>query len=440
MTVGSSHKTHAPDRGGDAFHLLLADLARLGVVPRAGDHLKKTATTAAATLRDTILAEEPAFRASGNPELLPEVGRHVGAQVEELRRLFDGGQAGEFTFVRDLSRALAEQRFPLEALLHSYRIGHRVLSHWLRDSALAAAPSRVDEAISAVADFAIAYTEAISTVATSEYVAHTRRIAEAAGDLKTELLTTLLSGYDESDQRVALILKRAGYLEQRQTYCVAVVQSVNPIEMESSARAQRIIASLADAVAPTSIRLLAGIRNHLVVAVLSDKRRQSGWTSPQADLADRLLPRLATRGTSVLTGLSADHPSTAFIPKALQEATLALDLASLGNRVVRFLDLSPRDLLVHHGRPLLPAPPVWAAALFAADQKAEGALVATLRALADADMNVQAASRRLGRHPNTIAMRLTRIRDLTGRDGQRYHDLTELLLVIDCFARPTAMP
>ena len=432
MSVHSSQSS-SPSRTVGSLGGTLQSLARLGVIPRASQPLEQTAPDAARTLRESILAEEPAFRASGNPELLPELDQHVGAHTAELARLFAGGHPGDLAFVRDLARLLAEQHFPLEAFLHSYRLGHRVLSHWLREAVLAAKPRRSDDAISAVADFAIAYTEAISTLATSEYVAHTRRIAEAGSDQKTGLLSLLLAGYDESDQRVAQILKRAGYLEQRQTYCVAVVQSANPAEMEQTARAERIVAALADAIAPLPVRLLAGIRSNLVVAVFSDKRRQSGWTAPQADLALRLVPRLEILGPAVLVGLSADHPSTAFIPKAFQEAGIALGLASVGKRVVRFSDLPLRDLLVHHGsgqvQSLLP---FWAGAFRHADQKADGVLLETLRALADCDMNVQAAARKLGRHPNTITARLERIRDLTGLDGGRYHDLGELLLAADC--------
>ncbi len=417
---------------------MLSALAALGVIARAKKPLEATAPSAAAALRDAILAEEPAFRASGNPDLLPAVGRHVEGQIAELTRLFAGGEPGDFAFVRDLARLLAEQHFPLEAFLHSYRLGHRVLSRWLRDAALATRPKRADEAISAVADFAILYTEAISTIATSEYVAHTRRIAEAQGDLNTELLSILLAGYDESDLRVAQLLKRAGCLEQRQSYCLVLVQSAQAAEMAQAPRAERILAALADALADHSIRVLAGIRQHRVVAVLSARRRQSGWTAPQADLAERLTPKLATLGPAVVVGVSADHPSTAFIPRAMTEAALALDLASVGRRVVRFTELALRDLLVHHGAQHLSAsPPAWIAPLLIADQKAEGELVATLRALADTDMNVQKAARRLGRHPNTVTLRLQRIRDLTGRDGQRYHELGELLLAADCWRGST---
>ena len=72
-------------------------------------------------------------------------------------------------------------------------------------------------------------------------------------------------------------------------------------------------------------------------------------------------------------------------------------------------------------------------ALITADGEAEGSLVATLRAMAEADMNVQLAGRQLGKHANTVYARLERIKTLTGLDGQRYRDLTELLLAADCW-------
>jgi DNA-binding PucR family transcriptional regulator len=77
----------------------------------------------------------------------------------------------------------------------------------------------------------------------------------------------------------------------------------------------------------------------------------------------------------------------------------------------------------------------------ASDAKAGGTLIETLRAIADADMNMQKAARILGKHPNTVYTRIERIREMTGLDGQRYHDLTELLLGADCAgADPRRLP
>lgn len=403
------------------------------VVPHVADKLNLTVEVVGQNLRDAVLAEVREFSVSGHPGILPELERHAHEHVAELRRLLAGEAVGDFEFVRRQAHHRAEQRFPLEAVLHAYRCGHRVLSQWIREGAIAVRPRSVDLAVSAVADFAIEYTNAISTIATAEYVAQTRVLAETEGDRRTELLRILLSGYDESDRRVAWLLKRAGYLDQRQSFCVAVVQSADPREMESPERVQRIVESIGGAVAPLRLRSLVGVRDNFVTAVFSDVRRASGWTAARAALAERVRPHLLMLGPAVLVGLSNDQPSTACIPKGLHEATVALDFATVSDRVMAFSQLTMRRLLVHRGDDAVQAAlPGWFAAFRDADAKAAGALIRTLRALADADMNVQAAARAVGLHPNTLYARLTRIQDLTGLDARRYHDLTELLLAVDC--------
>jgi DNA-binding PucR family transcriptional regulator len=412
----------------------LSGLAANGIIPAVALRLESTRDDISRALAAAVVQEIPAFTASGNPDVLPGLQQHVRDHVSEIARLFGGGEIGDFAFVREQAARRAAQRFPLEVMLHAYRCGHRVLSRWLRDTVQAQKLEQPDRAISQVADFAIEYTNAISTIAASEYVAHVRLLAATETDRRIELLNTLLAGYDESDARVAQLLKRAGYLEQRQSYCVVLVQSVNAAEMESPVRAQRIVESLADAMAGLSIRTLIGIRNNLVVAVLSDRRRQSGWTAPEASLAARVKPMLQLLGPAVVVGVSGDHPSTAYVPKALHEATAALDFASVGNRVVLFGDLPVRNLLVRHGAGMLrAAPPAWLQSLAEADAKADGALLATLRAIAEADLNVQRAARALARHPNTLYARIERINEICGLDGLRYRDLTELLLAADCW-------
>ncbi len=413
---------------------MLGLLATAKVIPAAGPLLNASIGEATHLLREALLAEIPAFSASANPLVLPAVAQHVDEHVGELQRLFAGGAVGDFGFVRDHAQRRAEQRFPLEATLHAYRCGHRVLSQWLREAATACAPLTPDKTATAVADFTIEYTNAISIIAATEYVSRTRILTEAEGDQRTELLNTLLSGYDESDGRVARLLKRAGYLEQRQAYCIAVAQSANPTEMEHPERARRIIEAIAAAMSGTSIRVLAGVRHNLVTAILSDARRQSGWTAAHSNLADRVKPPLLVLGPSVLAGISADHPSTAFLPRALHEATTAFDFASVTDRVVAFSGLPVRGLLVRRGADDVRAtPPAWLQPLLTADAAGGGILIATLRALGDADMNTQRAARQLGKHPNTLYARLEKIRELTGLDGQRYGDLTELLLAADCW-------
>jgi hypothetical protein len=426
---GDRPSEHAPLRR------TLERLTETGIIPGALEPLESNMQKINGILRDAVLAEVPAFSNSGNPDVVPELARHASEHIDEIRRLFAGGEAGGFDFVRAHAHRRAAQRFPLEAILHAYRCGHRILSRWMRDAALAADCSSVEKAVSVVADFAIEYTDTVSSIVTAEYVDHTRALAEAEGDRRSELFNILLNGYDESDGRVARLLKRAGYLEQRQAYCIVAIQPVNAAEMDNPARAQRITNALSEALIATPVRMLVGTRNNAVVAVISARRRQSGWTAPQADLAERIHPILLLLGPAVLVGVSADHPSTSFVPKAVQEAMIALDFASVENRVVQFAGLPIRGLLVHRGTEYLKSiPPKWVAILVKADATAGGVLIQTLRAVADADMNVQKAARVLGKHPNTVYTRLERIRELSGLDGQRYHELTELLLGVDCVA------
>ena len=55
-------------------------------------------------------------------------------------------------------------------------------------------------------------------------------------------------------------------------------------------------------------------------------------------------------GFAALIGLSNDAPSTSHIPKAANEARLALDFATVSNRVARYSDISLRQMLITQAR------------------------------------------------------------------------------------------
>jgi len=413
-------------------------LQAYGAVPDIAAPLRQGSEEIARDLFERVIDEVSAFSSSANPDMLPELRRHLGELVAEVCDLLSGSGPGDFAFISRYAQRRAEQRFPLEALLHTYRCSHRVLSGWIRDTAMAVADSsaQVRQVVAAAADFAIEFTDAISTSATSEYVEHTRLLAEAEGDRRTELLNTLLSGYDESDGRTAQLLRRAGYLEQRQSFCVLVARSVNPREMKNPARAQRMVESISQVLRDTPVRLLVGIRDELVTIIMSGTRRLSGWTAPQSLLADRVYPRLLQVGPAALIGLSNDAPSTAHIRRAHNEARVALDFASVSDRVMPYSHIPFRQMLIRHARyNVQSALPTWLDVFQVADRKARGALSRTLHAYADADMNALRTAKNLSVHPNTIYSRVQRILQLTGKNALAYHDLTELLLAIDSDAQ-----
>lgn len=408
---------------------------------RLRDIGRLTRRTASTTDRSESLAYEmgaaakaalEGFAMPGGASPWPDLEKHVHEHVREIVRLLDGGDVQAFEFVRDHARRRAEQHFPLEATLHTYRCGHRAVLHWLCHHVRARSPRDATHLVAAAADFSLEYTNAISIICTAAYVAHARLLAEQDREHRNELLKALLDGHDEADERIRRLLKRQGFLDQRQSFRVVLARSVDPREMEFPGRAQRIVEALSDALAPLQLRVLLGVRRHEVAAVLSGTVRTSGWTLPQPGLSERLAAPLGSLGPSVLIGTSRDHPSIDALPRALQEATIALDMASVSERVVAFGHLTLRRLLVHMGREAFrfALPARWAE-FQAVNRKSHGVLIDTLRAYADADLNVLEAARVLKVHPNTVYARVQRVADITGLDGRRFHDLMELLLFAD---------
>lgn len=384
-------------------------------------------------LREAIVSSIPEFDAPASDQLRIDVETHASNHVDELHRLLAGGTVREFEFVRDFARRQAAQRFPIEAALQAYRCMLPALQAGVVDGLEAPRPRDRQRGRDVAAALVSEYVGAVGIAFAAAYVTHASELAEAEGDRRTELLGILVGGYDESDARVVRLLKRAGYLEQRLSFCVALAQSTDPLEMENPARVQRIADALTDCVVGLPVRVLVGVRSNLVTAVFSDIRRASGWTAPQSSLALRVEDRLRALGPAVLIGLSGDQSTPSLIPRGLHEATVALDFATVTERVMPFHSLSIRRLLIHRGVEYVQsALPAWFAALNDADAKSRGHLVQTLRALADADMNVQHAARELRVHANTVYARIQRIHDVTGLDAQRYHDLSHLLLALDC--------
>lgn len=415
----------------------LRSLRDSGVVPAVAAHLIADRRVFVEQLQRTIETEVDAYQHSGNPDIVPQLGEHLNAHASEICRLLAGERTDALSFVVAHAQRCAEQKFPLDAVLQAVGCLHKALSHWIRDAALHCADdtAHVRQVVADVMDFTIEYCGATSTAMTAEYVAHTRMLAETESDQRSALLFHLLSGYDESDTTARRLLRRGGYLEQRQSYCVAVARSVDPREMENTARATRMADAVGLAVRNLPIRCLMGIRDNLVTVVLSARQRQSGWTAPQQLLADRVYPALRTIGTAALIGLSGDVPSTSHIPDALREAKLSLDYASVGDRVVRYTAIPLQQMLIRLAGEKLPTSrPDWLLRFLAANKKGRGALGRTLTAYADADMNVLQAAKALGVHPNTMYSRFNKIESVCGKSALRYRSLSELLLALECYS------
>ena len=136
-----------------------------------------------------------------------------------------------------------------------------------------------------------------------------------------------------------------------------------------------MVESIGQTIRDAPVRSLIGIRDGLVTVVMSGTRRLSGWTAQQSLLADRVYPRLTQVGPAALIGLSNDAPSTSHVRRALNEARLALDFASVSNRVMPYSQIPFRQMIIRHARDnIQSALPAWLDGLQSADQKARGSL------------------------------------------------------------------
>ncbi|MEM9532573.1 MAG: helix-turn-helix domain-containing protein [Pseudomonadota bacterium] len=415
-------------------HSLTAALARIRASEVATPFSQRLLSGQAALadqLREAVIDQVPAFSQSRNPEIPAELTVHCAEHVAEMSRLIQGGDVDSFAFVAQNARRRAEQHFPLEAILHAYRCGQRVFTRFFRE--LAGDGPKAPQALDAIIDLTLDYTDAISTVCTNAYVGQVRLMADLESDRRGQLLDMVLHGYDESDGRANRALGDAGYLDRRRVFCVVVARSVDPAEMLNPHRARRLAKALDDAFADQPTHRLVDLRDNQVVAVLSSIHRVSGWTMPAESASARAAQTLTTLGNAVLVGLSPDLHHTARIPNGFRQARIALELAGVDQRVVRFEALSLRQMALKYAADeLRPVLPEWVAAFLKRDDESGLVLSDTLKAYADVSMNILKAAAVLSVHPNTVYSRLERIKDASGLEPRSFHQLNELLIACDC--------
>jgi sugar diacid utilization regulator len=150
-------------------------------------------------------------------------------------------------------------------------------------------------------------------------------------------------------------------------------------------------------------RELAGALTRAAADVLRTRRAalRAGVSTLCADLGE--VARGYGEAQQALRHTSAERPAV-----ALEEVGLMQFLATGADRTVRRLVPAPARRLA----------------------ESDGALVQTVLAYAEADLNVARTAQRLALHPNTVHYRLRRIEELSGLDPRRFADLMELVTAI----------
>ncbi|MFE9020711.1 PucR family transcriptional regulator [Streptomyces sp. NPDC007808] len=390
------------------------------------DRIEDVAETAVAVMRTEIpsyaLQDEQFF-----DDVRDQVLTHYRMQLAAL--------AGDRDFAPEdlvFSRAAAMRRaragFALEDWISAFRVGRQVLWDALLNCAGTSAEAQ-QAALSLVTPL-MRYVDYASTHAAQAYVEYQQHVVADADRERRDLLDQLLAG--AAPARGPLLAAAQAYGIGPHSAMMAVVAvcvgDTRTGDLTLAEHGYAASASISVA-GPWAGRTLVVVRHGEVVAV--PVVRVGMEAEDICAHFEAVQKRLAREGTILSMGISTVARGAGELPRAYQEARAALDLVPHGGGVAALPRLSPFDYLALRADDLarqLVDPRV--RALLEEDRGRGDTWVATIRAFAEADLNLRLAADRLRIHHNTAQYRLRRIEERTGLNPRRIADLVELLVAL----------
>ncbi|MFI1168914.1 PucR family transcriptional regulator [Streptomyces sp. NPDC020801] len=390
------------------------------------DRVEEVAETAMAVMR----AEIPSYALQDErffADVRGQVLEHYRIQLAALA----GGRdiaPEDLVFSRAAAMRRARAGFALEDWISAFRIGRQVLWDTLLDCAGTSAEAQ-QAALSLVTPL-MRYVDFSSTHAAQAYVEYQQHVVADADRERRDLLDQLLAGV--APTRAPLLAAAQAYgIGPRSPMMAVVAVCVGESrtgDLTSAEYGYATSASISVA-GPWAGRTLVVVRHGEVVAV--PVVRAGMDADDICTHFEALQRRLAREGTMLSMGISTVAHGASELPRAYQEARAALDLVPPGGGVAALPRLSPFDYLALRADDLarqLVDPRV--RALLEEDRRRGDTLAATIRAFAEADLNLRLAAERLRVHHNTAHYRLRRIEERTGRNPRRIADLLELLVAL----------
>lgn len=346
--------------------------------------------------------EVPEYGAVISEERQAEMVRHADQTLRLLSEVVRAGvtfDSGDLGFVRANAELRAEQGFPLEAILHAYRFGQRVIADF--DLSLAGP--------------AIDLLNAISTALTESYVRRRHELETDRERDRADLLDALLAGGAQMSQAERMHAAEAGI--SGAAGGLVVVVCTGAVSREGLRRFARELEREVSTAAA-----LAAVRGREVVGVMALAGVPAGRIRKWMEAVLRRSPA----GPAMRVGISEIALHTDEIPRAHRDARRAALHAPEG-AVRGFAEVPLVELLLAGASTDLSDGASWPGALAAAN-RSRGELTRTLNAYLEADLNVVRAASSLEVHPNTVHYRLRKIESVTGLDPRRFGDAVELMV------------
>jgi sugar diacid utilization regulator len=370
------------------------------------------------------------YRSPADRRVLEEQLGWAVENVDALVASLDSGRPvaeEHFERAREIAARRAHQGVALESFLRAGRVWERVCWETLLSLASTEVPHEREAALQ-IAGRISRLADHVATVATGAF------LDEIAGRglLRHDLLDALLTGQGNANH--AEHLARISHLRLAQSYVVVVARgdAVKPAAArqqppEARRTLDRIVEETRRHLRPTAGSLLAGMHNgDLVVLYPATAPAELDSISNDCDAL------AAALGTDVSLGTSGWHEGRPNIPTAFAEAMDAVKIAHITathGRAVCIDDVlidsmlhasvAAQRILTHTLRPLIDY-----------DSTRKGALIQTLRAYLRTRLNVTKSAAALYVHPNTVAYRLRRIKEVSGRDPDDPDDLLILALAL----------
>lgn len=375
---------------------------------------------------EAIRGEIPAYaaqEASFFVDVREQVRRHYRVKLHLLLEEREVALQ-DIAFARGAALRRARAGFALEDYLNAFRVAQQVF--WEGVLACAGDTPLGHEAALTLTAPLLRYCDFVSTHAGHAYVESQQYVLADADRERRDLLEHLLAGTMPT-RGPLLAAARAYGIGAEIPMMVALAVPVGP---QADADTPHAASAMLTRAVPRQAKILVVVRQAEIVAVPA----LCHGVDP-AELCDHLEAahdRLRREGTTLAMGISTVAHGVAELPRACLEARTALESVGDGGGVVALPRLSPLDYLVLRADDTARWLVDGRLRAFLADDRARGGvLTATVRAFADANLNLRLAAARLQVHPNTAQYRLRRIQERTGRNPRRVADLLDLLVAME---------
>jgi hypothetical protein len=393
-------------------------------ISRVGDALAARYAEIGQAIAARIVEEIPGYRGAA-PDVINDLRSGAAATVELLARTFADGSTirrEDLGFLRALAARRVKQGVGLEAFIRAYRVA--LLAYWdaCADEAGRLGLSR--DTGFALARAAIEGMDILTSQAAEAYLREETRLSMQSGRAARDLVERLINGEPVDPGRrhpAAPGLDPTGPL-------LTVVGRVEQTTLAVGDALQLARDPLEESMSLGAGKPLATIRHGELVLISPGASAQSKIESLRA--ARRRT--IEEHSIDVRYGISVPSQGFPSIEQAYREAALSLSYTSPSRPIVSLADLSAFECLLIAATATAKA--IVASkgtGLRALSDEDRVAAVATIRAFADADLNVARAAKRLYVHPNTVRYRLQQIATKTGHDPRTFPGVVDLLCIIE---------